>query len=245
MDSESMVDKISIVMPACNEEGKLGGTLESYARYFSGVDARAFQLIVVCNGCTDNTPQVARDVSERFPQIKVVNYPERIGKGGAIREGFRMADGDIIGFVDADGAIRPEESWKLIQIVSQGGDGAIGSRHVPGAQVLTPKPLHWRFASWSFNIIVRLLFQLPFRDTQCGVKVFRRQVIQSIINNPSINGMSFDVELLWRAKKHGYEITEVGIVWEHKPKNGMTNNLPKTIARMATEIMKLRFGSRN
>lgn len=241
MDSEPRINKISIIIPACNEEERLGGTLESYARYFSEMCADAFQLIVVCNGCTDNTPQIAQVFSQRFPQIKVANYRERIGKGGAIREGFRIADGDIIAFVDADGAIRPDEIWRLIQMVSQNGDGAIGSRRAPGAQILTGKPLHWRLASRCFNLLVRMLFQLPFRDTQCGVKVFRRQVVQSIVDDLIINGMTSDVELLWRARKHGYKIAEVGITWEHKHKNGLTNDLPRTVARMAVEIIKLRF----
>jgi len=233
--------KISLIIPAYNEEERLGETLDDYISYFSYLCTDGFEVIVVCNGCDDNTPEIAAKYSQKFHQMIALNISDKIGKGGAIKEGFKIASGDIIGFVDADGAIKPDETWKLLQIVSQGYDGAIGSRWLPGSQVLAKKPLRWRLASRAWNLLVRLFFQLPFKDTQCGAKTFERHVIQSVINDFQINGMTFDVGLLWKATKQGYKIKEVPIIWEHKHKEGLTNNLYKTIIKMAIEIMKLRF----
>lgn len=233
--------KISLIIPAYNEGERLGETLSDYISYFSNVSTDEFEVVVVCNGCDDNTPEIAAKYSQRFHQMIALNISDKIGKGGAIKEGFKIATGDIIAFVDADGAIKPGEVWKLIQRVSQGDDGAIGSRWLPGSQVLAKKPLRWRVASRAWNLLVRLLFRLPFKDTQCGAKAFKRNVIQSIINDFQINGMTYDVGLLWKATQRGYNIKEVPIIWEHKHKEGSTNNLYKTIMKMAIEIMKLRF----
>ena len=241
MDNRQKQRVISIVVPAHNEESWLAETLTDYVSYLSASVDGDFQLIVVCNGCTDNTPQIAEELSRKFTQIKAINFPARIGKGGAIKEGFSIADGEVIAFVDADGAIKPDEFWKLTQVVMDGADGAIGSRRAPGASILVGRPLMWQGASVGFNWLVRLLFWLPFRDTQCGVKVFKKQVIQSIVNDLSINGMTFDVELLWRAKNRGYKVVELPIVWEHQTKNGPTNDLLRTTVIMAIEIMKLRL----
>jgi glycosyltransferase involved in cell wall biosynthesis len=233
---------ISVIIPACNEETRLAGTLNSYVSYLSERVGSDFQLIVVCNGCTDNTPRIAGEFSRKFAQIRGVNFPARIGKGGAIKEGFRMADGEIIAFVDADGAIKPDEVWKLTQMTLNGSDCAIGSRRAPGARILAGRSFMWQCASRGFNWLVRLLFWLPFSDTQCGVKVFKKRVVQSIINELGISGMTFDVELLWRARSRGYRVTELPIVWEHQPKSGPTNDLLRTVARMTVDIMKLRLG---
>ena len=232
---------ISLIIPAYNEEERLGETLSDYISYFSNLSADEFEIIVVCNGCDDNTPEIAAKYSQGFHQIIVLNISDKIGKGGAIKEGFKISTGDIIAFVDADGAIKPGEVWKLIQRVSQGDDGAIGSRWLPGSQVLVKKPLRWRVASRAWNLLVRLFFQLPFKDTQCGAKSFKRNVIQDIINDFQINGMTFDVGLLWKATQRGYNIKEVPIIWEHKHKEGPTNNLYNTIMKMAIEIIRLRF----
>jgi len=107
VDNGHKMEKLSIIIPAYNEGLWISQTLNSYVDYFSRVNTEGLQLIVVCNGCTDDTPRIAREYCQRCPQIKAIDIPERVGKGRAIREGFRMADGDIIAFVDADGAITP------------------------------------------------------------------------------------------------------------------------------------------
>ena len=242
MDNRQIeVNRISLIIPAYNEGERLGQTLNSYVRYLSEVTSDKAEIIVICNGCTDKTPQIAEEFSLRFPQVKAINIPERIGKGAAISVGFRMAHGAIIAFVDADGSIKPEEMGKLIEAIDQGYDAAIASRWLSGAQIEIEKPLNWRLASRVFNLLVRLLFRLPFNDTQCGAKAFKDYVIHNLTQHLKVSGMSFDVELLWRAKQRGYKIKEVPITWEHKQKVGLTNNLSRTIPRMAIEIMKLRL----
>ena len=235
------MNKLSILMPAHNEEKYLEETVESYVNYFSKIEICAFELIIICDGSTDNTQYMADHLSFQYPQIRVLNNSECIGKGGSIKEGFKVANGDIIAFVDADGSIDPEEFGKLIRQASQGDEIIIASRRLHKARVLNKKPLSWRLASLGYNLLVRLLFRLSIKDTQCGAKVFRRPVIQSLINDIRITGMVIDVELLWKAKQKNYNIKEIPITWIHKPKEGKTNNLLKTTIEMFLQIIKLRF----
>lgn len=235
------MNELSIIMPAYNEEKYLEETAKSHVNYFSTIDICAFELIIICDGGTDNTQNIADHLSFQYPQIRVLYNSKCVGKGGSIKKGLNAANGDIIALIDADGSIEPEEVGKLIRQVRQGFEIAIASRHLPEAQVLIKKPLHWRLASLCFNLLVRLLFRLSIKDTQCGAKVFNRQVIQSLSNDIQINGMLIDVELLCRAKQKNYNIKEIPIVWTHKPKEGKTNNLLKTIVEMSIQVIKLRF----
>lgn len=232
---------VSIIIPAFNEEENLPETLNDYIDNFLELNKSGYRLTVVCNGCTDNTSVIAHNYSRKNSQIAVIDILERIGKGGAIKKGIQIADGDIVGYVDADGSIKARELWKLIQIAIQGKDVVIGSRRVKGAQITVNKSLKWRFASNIHNLLTRILFQLPFRDTQCGAKVLRRRVVKRLINEFKINGMTFDIELLWKAKRQGFEILEIPIIWEHKLKRGATGDLLRTSTKMLFDMIKLRL----
>jgi len=235
------MSKLSIIIPAHNEENSLGETLGNYISYFSNKSGIEFEILVVCDGCTDNTEQIAKQYSLRHPQIQIRRNPLRLGKGRSIIEGFKVAAGDIILFVDADGSISPGETWKLVEGIYEENDVVISSRHLPQSQIVNGKSLNWRIASWGYNFLVRMFFGLKVKDTQCGAKVFKRSVIHSILDDIRSNGMCMDVELLWRAKQKNFNIKEVPIRWKHVQKNGVTSNLPRTVADMAIQIILLRF----
>jgi glycosyltransferase involved in cell wall biosynthesis len=235
--------KLSIIIPACNEENYLKETLDSYIAYFSRDSMPDFEILVICNGCTDATPEIAEAYNTDSASLKSINIQDRIGKGGALKKGAAMATGDVIAFVDADNSIIPSEMWKLIQPIGDTVDGTIGSRSLPGAVIIKGKPITWRAASKGFNWLVRMLFGIPFRDTQCGAKIFKKEVLDAIMPDVIISGMTFDVEILWRANKKGYRIKEMPIIWSHEPKQGSTNNLPGTILRIALEMARLRLKS--
>lgn len=229
---------ISIVVPVHDGELVIAHTLERYSSYFNQVSAHDFEIIVVPNACSDQTPQITLDCCRSLPGIVAMVLEDRIGKGGAIREGLKLATGDIVCFVDADGATSPEELFKLIQRLGQA-DGVIGSRWLPNSIVQRKQPLSRRIASRGFNLLVRLLFRIPYRDTQCGAKVFTRKAVDDILGKLEMNGFAFDVALLYQLRRAGYGVNEVPTVWQDTGIS--TLNLWKEIPRMFLAIAKLRL----
>jgi glycosyltransferase involved in cell wall biosynthesis len=200
---------ISLVIPACNEEDRIEIVVLNYVSAFPDAE-----IIVVCNGCVDNTCSVVRRLCTRYPQIKALDFPARIGKGGAIIEGFKVASGDIVGFIDADESTAPGEMAKLLTAMN-GKDGVIGSRKLKESVIPVKQPWKRRFASRIFNIIVCVMFDLKFKDTQCGAKVFRKEAIDNILSEIRTRGFEFDVELLWKLKRNGYRLVELPVTWSH------------------------------
>ncbi len=227
--------KISIVIPAYNEEKRIRSTVNAYASFMETQYPDSHEILVVCDGCTDSTPDIVRSMQNDF--IKLVERPEKLGKGGGIKLGFAEASGDIMGFVDADNAVTPENFNRLIEGVD-GADMVIASRRERGAIITVKQPLTRRLVSRIFNLILRIFFGLPFKDTQCGGKLMTRAVVDAIMGKVSSNGFEFDVELLLRAKKAGCRIKEVPISWEHK--EGATFNF-KHIPGMFLKLIEIRF----
>lgn len=204
--------KLSIVIPAHNEEHRLPPMLEAYSKYFAEKYGNEAELIVVPNFCSDRTAEVARGIGLRYPQVRVVEEAKRIGKGGAVLLGAQSAEGDLVGFVDADGATSPQAFDDLVQKISL--DGCIiASRWMKGADVSPKQPLSRRVASRCFNLMVRALFGLKLTDTQCGAKLFRREVIQPVLRNLGVTNWAFDVDMLFQTKRLGASIREVPTVW--------------------------------
>lgn len=205
--------RISIIIPAYNEEQRIEQTLLDYSRFF-GRNYGDYEIIVVTDGTQDGTDKIVEGISKKDSRIKLLNFSRRLGKGGAIFKGFEKASGEIVGFTDADASVSPKEFNKLI-IALPDYDCVAGSRYAKGAIQLKKQPLSVRIASRIFNILVNLLFGLDMRDTQCGAKVFRRNVIKRVIPHMVTKDFSFDVELLWRINKIG-RIKEEPLIWEHK-----------------------------
>lgn len=204
--------KLSIVIPAHNEEQRLPPMLEAYAKYFAEKYGNEAELIVVPNFCSDCTAEVARGIGVRYPLVKVVEEPKRVGKGGAVVLGAQTAEGDLIGFVDADGATPPEAFDDLVHKISL--DGCIiASRWMRGSEVSPKQPLSRRLASRCFNGLVRVLFGLKLKDTQCGAKLFRREVILPVLRNLGVTNWAFDVDMLFQTRRLGVSIREIPTVW--------------------------------
>lgn len=204
--------RLSIVIPAHNEEVRLPAVLASYARYFASRLGDAVELVVATNHCDDDTVGVAKAVANDYPQIKVLEEKRRIGKGGAVIMGVKAARGDWIGFVDADGATAPEEFDRLYQ-AAQNADGVIASRWMPGARVTIHQKRVRLLASRLFNMFIRLLLGLKYKDTQCGAKIFRADAWRHIMPYIGITRFAFDVDLLFQLKRHGFRVIEEPTVW--------------------------------
>lgn len=202
-----------LLIPAYNEEHRIGPVLRDYAAYFKGHYAGKFQVVVVLNGCRDNTLGVVQDVAREFPNISALEFPAAIGKGGALIEGLRLApQGDLIGYVDADGSTPPKAFHDLVKRTPEA-DCVIGSRWLRGAVLHQAQSGQRQFASRVFHFIVQLLFRMNIRDTQCGAKVMRREAVEKVHSSLRIADWAFDINLLYSLHRAGYRILEVPTEW--------------------------------
>ena len=205
-----------LLIPAYNEEHRIEPVLRDYAQYFKEHYHGKFQLVVVLNGCTDGTLGVVQRVGADYPAVTALEFPEAIGKGGALIEGLKLAPlADLIGYVDADGATPPHAFHELVKHIG-GVDCVIGSRWLPGAVLHVEQSGQRRLASRAFHLIVQALFRMNLRDTQCGAKVMRREAVEKVHSSLRIADMAFDINLLYSLKRAGYRILEVPTEWTDK-----------------------------
>jgi dolichol-phosphate mannosyltransferase len=200
--------RLDIVIPAHNEEDRIGRTLDAY-RHACREDGVRF--VVALDSCTDRTADVVRHHRARDERVDLIEYP-RLGKGGVIAETFGRSDADLVGFVDADGATPPDELLRLARTAGAA-DGAIASRRHPAAVLPARRPLARKLTSAGFAAVVRRVMRLPYADTQCGAKVLRREVVEDVLPRLSARDLLFDVDLLVAAGERGWRIVEVPTVW--------------------------------
>lgn len=205
--------KVAIIVPAHNEEKRIGKMLDEYLSFFSKKEYQT-DFIVVLNGCTDNTLAVVQEQRQRG-HIEIIDIPQA-GKGLAIQEGFKAAlqmEAELIGFVDADMATRPQYFAELITHLDEY-DGIIASRYMKGSTVIPPRP---KIKAWGrrfiYEPLIWLLFGMRFKDYQCGAKLFKRKVIEKITPYLTMQQWAFDVELLYLCKRFGFSIKEWPTTW--------------------------------
>jgi glycosyltransferase involved in cell wall biosynthesis len=205
-----------LLIPAYNEESRIEPVLRDYGRYFQEHYTGKFQLVVVLNGCRDNTLGVVQRVAREFSFISCLEFKEPIGKGGALIEGLKLAPlADLVGYVDADGATSPKAFLDLVKQIGAA-DCVIGSRWIQGAVLHVEQSSRRQFASRVFHFIVERLFHMGIRDTQCGAKVMRREAVEKIHPYLRIADMAFDLNLLYSLKRAGFRIREVPTEWTDK-----------------------------
>ncbi len=205
-----MTRSLSIVVPAYNEEKRLGATLEGIARYFAKAAWNFREVLVVDDGSTDRTAEVAAG----FPGARLLRNPGNRGKGYAVRHGMLEAGAEWVLFSDADLATPIEEIEKLWEAVERDGvDVAIGSRALDRALIGIHQPLAREASGRIFNLVMRAVTGLPFRDTQCGCKLFRTVAARETFKRQLLDGFGFDVEVLVIANVLGYRVAEVPVRW--------------------------------
>jgi glycosyltransferase involved in cell wall biosynthesis len=230
---------VLLLIPAYNEEARIEPVLREYAEYFRHNFEGECQLVVVLNGCVDDTIGVVKRVAETNPELSWLEFPNPIGKGGALIEGFKLAPlADYIGYVDADGATSPKAFHDLVKLRDQA-ECVIASRWLPGAVLHQQQTGKRQFASRVFHFIVQSLFWLNIKDTQCGAKVMRREVIEKVHPSLCIADMAFDINLLYAIKRAGFEILEVPTEWTDKM--GSKVVLGRTSLTMLLSIIRLRL----
>ncbi len=230
---------VLLLIPAHNEERRIGPVLPAYAEFFRRNYDGKFQLVVILNNCRDNTMAVVQRVAADYPEVSAVDYPAPIGKGGALIEGLRLAPrADLIGYVDADGATEPRAFLDLVRHAGEA-DCVIGSRWIPGAVLHQMQSGQRRFASRVFHLIVQLLFGMNITDTQCGAKVMRRSAVERVHRDLCIADMAFDINLLYLLKRSGCTILEVPTEWTDKA--GSKVALGRSSMTMLLSVIRLRW----
>jgi len=231
--------KYSLVIPAYNEAARLGTSLEKVLAYVHRQGWNA-EVIVVDDGSRDQTAEIIRAFAAKDPIVRLVQNPGNRGKGYSVRNGMLRAEGEILIFSDADLSSPIEESAKLLEAL-QGADIAIGSRWLRTETQIQRQPLHRQIFGRIFNLLMRLILGLQYKDTQCGFKAFNRAAAQAIFPLQRIERWGFDPEILFLARKLSFKVKEVPVLWGH---SGGTRINPLVDGfRMFTEMLRIRWYS--
>lgn len=209
---------LSVIMPAYNEANRIRAAIFRTHGELSQMRCD-FQIVAVDDGSTDGTGEVLEQAARELARITVVRLAANRGKGEALRRGFRQATGDLVFFLDADMDLPPEQMRLLLQVMREdGADVVIGSKMHPQSRV--DYPPYRRAVSLIYYTVTRILFGLPVRDTQTGLKVFRREVLERCLPRMLVKAFAYDLELLVIAHHLGYRISEAPVVIEYHAKYG-------------------------
>jgi len=230
---------LSIVIPAYNEAGRIGPSLQRVwdslrSRYGAG----EFAIIVVDDGSQDRTVAVVDAIRTRSPELTLIRSPRHRGKGAAVRTGMLAATGEAILYSDADLSTPIEEVEAALRVLADGTDIVIGSRALAGSRILTHQSHLREGLGRLFNALVRATCRIPFRDTQCGFKLFRREAAQAIFQRARTNGFAFDVEAILIALQWGYRVHELPVTWANDPRSTVT--LLRHPAQMLIDLWRIR-----
>lgn len=228
---------LSLVIPAYNESERIGATLDTVSAYLNA-QPYGSEIVVVDDGSTDDTSGI---IERGFPHVRVIRYAPNRGKGFAVKRGMTDAVGEVRVFYDADASTPIEELEKILPRIDAGADIAIGSRSIPGAQVERHQAWYRENMGRIFNVVLRMLGMTTFVDTQCGFKGFTRDACEVVFPRQTVDGFSFDAELLLIAKRHGLRIDEVPVRWCNSPDTRL--NAVTDSVRMLVEIVKVRMNA--
>jgi dolichyl-phosphate beta-glucosyltransferase len=230
----------SIVIPAYNESSRIRPTLEKILRY-SKKQNWDMEIVVVDDGSRDDTAEIIREYGKVHPQIHLVENPGNHGKGYSVRNGMLHAQGDICLFTDADLSSPIGEAQKLFEAIGEGADIAIGSRWLRAELQTERQPLYRQLLGRIFNLALRVVLGLNFADTQCGFKAFRREAVKRVFPLQRIERWGFDPEILFLARKLGFTVKEIPVVWAHS--EGTRLHPFRDGLRMFVEVLHIRWNS--
>ena len=231
---------LSIVIPAYNECARIEKTL---GRVLGCVEERGWdaEVLIVDDGSTDTTVAIVQRWMSSHPRLRLVKNLQNRGKGYSVRNGLLQAAGEIVMFTDADLSAPMEEAEHLFEALDEGADVAIGSRWLDRRRQTAHQPLYRRFFGRCFNWVTRKVMGLPFKDTQCGFKAFKRAAAQTIFRLQTIERWGFDPEILFIARKLKFRIVEVPVTWGHDERSRMS--YLKDGLKMLEEVAEIRSNS--
>ena len=238
--SNMAINELSLIIPAHNEEKRILHTLEVYTKFF-GDFVKDLEIIVVCNNSSDRTADIVSEFSKTNKSVRLVDIPYKIGKGGAILEGFKYVNYDYCGFIDADDAFELEGLKKMIETLDEN-DVVIASKWKDKTFSQVREPFSRKLLSRGWNQLIKWMFYLEFTDPHAGAKFFKRKAIDAIDKNFLCKGFEFDVELLWKFKKAKMKIAEVSVITRHMPNSSFSVSY---IANMFNKLVTLYRLSKN
>jgi dolichyl-phosphate beta-glucosyltransferase len=231
--------ELSIIIPSYNEELRLPATLERIAAFLPSL-GEGTEILVVDDGSKDRTAEVAESFAKTIPNLRVISNGVNRGKGYSVRHGMIEARGRDVLFTDADLSAPIEEAPKLIEALKDH-DVAIGSRALDRSLITVHESRFREFAGIVFNTIVRLILRLPFVDTQCGFKAFRREPCKILFEQQRIERFGFDPELLYLARHHGLQTIEIPVRWGHSPATKV--NMFRDSIHMFVDVFTIRWNA--
>lgn len=232
--------QISVVIPAYNEEIRLPSYLASVLDYLEDeFGGKGVEIIVVDDGSGDATAEVATAMDKGRGVIRVIKLSQNRGKGYAVRIGMLEAFGIVRVFTDADGATPIKELKKLLQALDKGADLAVASRALPDDSRSVSSHLYRKIIGSIFNMFVRFMAVPEIRDTQCGFKLFKREVAEDLFGRQRLEDFGFDVELLFLASRLGYKTVEVPVNWSDVA--GSKVNVLSDSLRMFSDVLAIRY----
>jgi len=235
----SAAAELSIVIPAFNEEARLPATLAKISEYIRG-SKRETEVIVVDDGSRDRTSAVAHSFAKDFRHLRVISNGDNRGKGFSVRRGMLEAQGRLVLFTDADLSAPIEEADKLLAALLEH-EVAIGSRAMDRKLISVRQSVFREYAGMLFNLIVRIVLRLPFVDTQCGFKAFRREPCRIIFQQQRIERFGFDPEILYLARHHRLRSVEIPVRWGHSPDTKVS--MLRDSIRMFLDVFLIRWNT--
>ncbi len=228
----------SIIVPAYNERARIGHTLERILEHLKQTQWNA-EVVVVDDGSRDDTPQIISKFAAEHTQVRLLQNPGNQGKGYAVRNGMLNAKGKILLFTDADLSSPISEASKLFTALEKGADVAIGSRWLDPALQFQRQPLKRQIMSRVFNLFLRAVLAVPYRDTQCGFKAFTRRAVETIFTRQRITRWGFDAEIIYLAHRARLQVVEVPVAWGHDERS--TIHPWRDGLRMGKDTLKVRW----
>ena len=231
--------KISIIIPAYNEEKRIPQCLERLTRYCNEQEWD-YEVIVAEDGSTDNTVKIVKDFASHDNRVKLLSFPERLGKGGAIKNAMFHATKDYVCFMDVDLSADVAELERLIPFVNHY-EIIIGSRRLRGNLPPIESPFYRKIFSSLYSKFFRILFRMPIHDTQCGFKLFKTSIVSKLFKEIHTTGFAFDAEILVKASWLSLRIKEVPIIWKYDPNTKVS--VYKQVREMGSSLLHIWYES--
>ena len=231
--------ELSVVVPAFNEDKTIERCINEIVQFCTDQNFD-YEIIIAEDGSTDGTVDIITRLSTANSRIKILSSRKNLGKGKAVQNGMLHATKNYVGFMDADLSASPKEFLRCINYIHDY-DLVIGSRILRDDLGHIQRPFSRTLFSHLYSFLFRILFNIPIKDTQCGFKLFNKQIIPKLLSRSIISGFAFDTEIIVSAYKQNLKIKEVAIEWSHD--NASKINILKQIYYMGRDIIKIRINS--
>ena len=214
--------KLSIVIPAYNEENRITPTIDSVVAYAENKFPHQYEILIVLDGSIDNTPDIVKQLSQTYSAIKIFTNDTNQGKGAAVRQGILASTGEYVLFMDADNSTHINELDAMLPVCQNGVDVVIGSRDMKESRVEIHQPKYKELLGDLGNWWIQIVLVGGLNDTQCGFKVFSGDIARKLFQKVSMKGWSFDIEVLALARYLGYTIKEMPVIWYNDSESHVT-----------------------